>query len=296
MTDGNIGAADPHPRKTVDVLDSQISYVDVGEGDPIVFLHGNPTSSYLWRNVIPHVQGLGRVLAPDLVGMGRSGKSPSKAYRYPDQVRYLDAWFGALGLTSQVTLVLHDWGSAIGFNRAARFPEQIKAIAFMESILIDRAWEDFEPGARQMFQALRTEKGEEMVLGGNLFVEQMLPRAIIRPLGEEMDVYRAPFKEREDRRPTLALPREAPVNGEPADVAAIVDRYGKWLAGSDTPKLFVNAEPGAIVTGRVREFARTFKNQREVTVQGRHFIQEDSPHEIGDALADFIRSLPAAAA
>lgn len=288
-----ISAADPHPRKRLDVLDTHVSYVEIGEGDPIVFLHGNPTSSYLWRNVLPHVVGLGRILAPDLVGYGRSGKSPSKAYRYTDQVRYLDAWFEALGLTSNVTLVLHDWGSAIGFHRAARFPEQIKAIAFMESILANRAWEDFAPGAVHLFQALRTDKGEEMVLVENVFVEQLLPRMVIRPLGEEMDVYRAPFRERDYRLPTLVMPREVPVNGEPADVAAIVDTYGKWLASSEVPKLFINAEPGAIGIGRLRDFARTFRNQREVTVPGRHFIQEDSPHEIGEAIADFIRSLPA---
>ena len=236
------------------------------------------------------MQGLGRILAPDLVGMGRSGKSPSKAYRYIDQVNYLDTLFEALGLTRNVTLVLHDWGSAIGFHRAARFPDQIKAIAFMESILLNRTWEEFAPASVQMFQTPRTEKGEEMVLGGNVFVEQLLPRMVIRPLGEEMDVYRAPFKERDDRLPTLVMPRDVPVNGEPADVVAIVEAYGKWLAASDLPKLFINAEPGAIGIGRLRDFARTFKNQREITVPGRHFIQEDSPHQIGEAVADFIKS------
>jgi haloalkane dehalogenase len=284
-----ISGADPHPRRTFTVLDSEMSFIDIGEGDPIVFLHGNPSSSYLWRNVIPHVAGLGRILAPDLVGFGRSGKSPSRAYRYTDHVRYLDAWFEALGLTQNVTLVLHDWGSALGFNRAVRFPEQIKTIAFMESIAMVRAWSDFGQ-AGDMFRALRSPKGEQMVLDDNFFVEKVLPMMTMRPLSEEkMAVYRAPFTLREDRLPTLALPRDIPIEGEPEDVAAIVDHYSKWLATSRVPKLFINAEPGMTITGRIRDFVRTWPNQQEMTVKGRHFVQEDSPHEIGRAIAHFVK-------
>jgi haloalkane dehalogenase len=285
-----ISAADPHPRKTLKVLDSEMSYVDIGEGDPIIFLHGNPESSYIWRNVIPHVRGLGRILAPDLVGFGRSGKSPSQSYKFTDHVRYLDVWFEALDLTRNVTLVVHDWGSALGFHRAARFPNQIKAIIYMESIAIVRNWSDFGPMA-ETFKAFRSPKGEEMVLDENFFVEKALPRFVMRTLIEdEMAVYRAPFAKREDRLPTLFFPREIPIEGEPADVSAIVNNYGAWLAQSNLPKLFINAEPGVVMTGRNREFARTWKNQTEVTVKGLHCITEDSPDEIGSAIAQFVRT------
>ena len=288
-----ISADDPHPRKQVAVLDSAISYIDTGAGDPIVFLHGNPESSYVWRNVIPHVAGLGRVLAPDLVGFGRSGKSPSQAYRFADHVRYLDGWFGALGLTADVTLVVHDWGSALGFHRAARLPDQIKAIVHMESIAMVRDWSDFGPSA-DLFRAFRSPKGEAMILDGNFFVEQAIPKFVLRKLGEaEMAAYRAPFAKREDRLPTLVFPREIPIAGEPADVAAIVEQYGAWLARSTVPKLLITAEPGAIITGRMRDFVRTWPNQQEVTVKGIHFLQEDSPHEIGAAIARFLTSLRA---
>jgi haloalkane dehalogenase len=282
-------AADPHPRRRVSVLDSDISYVDTGEGDPIVFLHGNPTYSYLWRNIIPHVSALGRCLAPDLVGMGRSGKSPRKAYRFVDHAAYLDAWFEALGLTKNVTLVIHDWGSALGFYRALRQPEQIKAIAYMEAIALPRRWEDFGPAA-DMFRALRSDKGERLIFEENFFVEMVLPRGMIRQLdAEEMAAYRAPYLEREARLPTLAWPRQIPIEGEPADVTRIVETYGDWLRPSPLPKLLVLGDPGAIITGRTRDFCRSWTNQREVTVKGRHFLQEDSPHQIGAALADFIR-------
>jgi len=290
MTDTAISAADPHPRRRLRILDTEISYVDTGAGDPIVFLHGNPTYSYLWRNIIPYVSGLGRCLAPDMVGMGRSGKSPSRSYRFTDHAAYLDAWFEALGLTRNVTLVVHDWGSALGFYRALRHPEQIKAIAYMEAIALPRRWDDFGAGAG-IFQALRSEKGEHMILDDNFFVETILPRNVIRTLSdEEMAAYRAPYTEREARLPTLAWPREIPIDGEPADVAAIVDRYSKWLPQSDMPKLLVLSDPGAIMTGRTRDFCRTWRNQREITVKGRHFLQEDSPSQIGAALAEFIRA------
>jgi haloalkane dehalogenase len=289
-----ISADDPHPRRRVRVLDSEISYVDAGQGDPIVFLHGNPTSSYLWRNVIPHVSGLGRCLAPDLVGMGQSRPSPSGAYRFTDHARYLDAWFETLGLTANVTLVLHDWGSALGFHRACRHPEQIRAVAYMEAIVASRRWEDFPPGRDQIFRALRSEQGERLVLDENVFVETILPGRIIRRLSDaEMDAYRKPFLHHEARMPTLVWPRELPIEGEPADVIAIVERYGAWLSRSQIPKLFINAEPGSLVVGRLRDLCRRWPNQREVTVKGLHFIQEDSPSEIGAALHAFVASLSA---
>ena len=285
-----ISAADAYERHRIALLETEISYVDTGAGEPVVFLHGNPTSSYLWRNVIPHVEGLGRCLAPDLVGMGDSGAAPDGSYRFVDHARYLDAWFEALGLTN-VTLVVHDWGSALGFYWAYRHPERVRGIAYMEAVVRPLTWEEWRDESRPIFQGLRSEAGEEMVLEKNLFIEGILPSAVLRDLTEEeMNVYRRPYLEPgESRRPTLTWPRELPINGEPEDVVSIVDDYSKWLAQSDVPKLFVNAEPGAILTGSQREFCRTWPNQEEVTVRGVHFVQEDSPHEIGEAVATFVR-------
>lgn len=285
-----ISAADAYERHRIAFLETEISYVDTGAGEPVVFLHGNPTSSYLWRNVIPHVEGLGRCLAPDLVGMGDSGAAPDGSYRFVDHTRYLDAWFEALGLTN-VTLVVHDWGSALGFYWAYRHPERVRGIAYMEAVVRPLTWEEWRDSSRQIFQDLRSEAGEEMVLEKNLFIEGILPSAVLRDLTEEeMNVYRRPYLEPgESRRPTLTWPRELPINGEPEEVVSIVDDYSKWLAHSDVPKLFVNAEPGAILTGSQREFCRTWPNQEEVTVRGAHFVQEDSPHEIGEAVATFVR-------
>jgi haloalkane dehalogenase len=285
-----ISAADAYERHRIALLETEISYVDTGAGEPVVFLHGNPTSSYLWRNVIPHVEGLGRCLAPDLVGMGDSGAAPDGSYRFVDHARYLDAWFEALGLTN-VTLVVHDWGSALGFYWAYRHPERVRGIAYMEAVVRPLTWEEWRDESRQIFQDLRSEAGEEMVLEKNLFIEGILPSAVLRDLTEEeMNVYRRPYLEPgESRRPTLTWPRELPINGEPEDVVSIVDDYSKWLAQSDVPKLFVDAEPGAILTGSQREFCRTWPNQEEVTVRGAHFVQEDSPHEIGEAVATFVR-------
>jgi len=285
-----ISAADAYERHRIAFLETEISYVDTGAGEPVVFLHGNPTSSYLWRNVIPHVEGLGRCLAPDLVGMGDSGAAPDGSYRFVDHARYLDAWFEALGLTN-VTLVVHDWGSALGFYWAYRHPERVRGIAYMEAVVRPLTWEEWRDESRQIFQDLRSEAGEEMVLEKNLFIEGILPSAVLRDLTEEeMNVYRRPYLEPgESRRPTLTWPRELPINGEPEEVVSIVDDYSKWLAQSDMPKLFVNAEPGAILTGSQREFCRTWPNQEEVTVRGAHFVQEDSPHEIGEAVATFVR-------
>jgi haloalkane dehalogenase len=289
----SIPAVDPYERRRVAILDSELAYIDTGAGDPIVFLHGNPTSSYLWRNVIPHLEGLARCLAPDLIGMGQSGRAPSGSYRFVDHARYLDAWFEALGLTLNVTLVAHDWGSALAFYWAHRHPDRVKGIGYMEAVVQPVTWDEWPEAARAIFQAMRSPAGEEMILEKNVFVERILPASVLRGLSdEEMAVYRRPYLEPgESRRPTLTWPREIPVDGEPADVVEIVRRYGEWLSASDVPKLFINAEPGAILTGRQREFCRTWPNQREVTVRGIHFIQEDSPGEIGRAIAEWYRSL-----
>ncbi|HEX2340931.1 MAG TPA: haloalkane dehalogenase [Vicinamibacterales bacterium] len=293
MIDAKTQRLDPHPRKRVGVLDTEMSYVDTGFGDPIVFLHGNPTSSFLWRNIIPHVEESGRCLAPDLVGMGQSGRSPTRAYRFIDHARYLDAWFDALHLTTNIVLVVHDWGSALGFYRAFRHRNQVQAIVYMEAIVQPRRWDDFPNGRDAMFRALRSEQGEHMVLDENFFIEVVLPKSILRTLtDEEMAAYRAPFRDREARLPTLVWPRELPIDGTPADVVEIVERYGQWLAGSDQlPKLFINADPGAQIVGRLRDFCRGWPNQREVTVPGIHFVQEDSPDQIGAAIREFVGSV-----
>jgi len=295
-----ISAADPHLRKRVVVLDSAMSYVDAGQGarEPngsVVFLHGNPTSSYLWRNIIPHVAPLARCLAPDLIGMGASGKNPSGSYTFADHMRYLDAWFDAVLPRENVVLVVHDWGGALGFDWARRHAARVRGIAYMETIVAPIAsWDDWPENARNIFQAMRSPAGEKIILEKNVFVEGILPGAILRKLSPaEHDAYRAPFREAgESRRPTLTWPRQIPIAGEPKEVAEIAASYSAWLAQSTVPKLFVNAEPGSILTGRQREACRRFPNQTEIAVKGAHFIQEDSPNEIGAAVADFVRRLP----
>jgi haloalkane dehalogenase len=288
-----ISAVDPNPRKRVKVDGVEMAYVDVGSGDPIVFLHGNPTSSYLWRNVIPHLAGLGRCLAPDLVGMGESGRTPDGRYRFVDHARYLDGWFDALGLKRQVTLVVHDWGSALGFHWARRNPASVKGIAYMEAIVRPVKLAEWPEAARKVFLGMRSPAGDEMVLKNNIFIERILPGSILRKLSEEeMTTYRKPYLEPgESRRPMLTWPRQIPIGGEPADVTAIVKTYADWLSASTLPKLFVNADPGAILIGAQREFCRQWPNQHEVTVRGSHFIQEDSPHEIGGAIEGWFRAL-----
>lgn len=287
-----ISAADFYERRRVHVLDSHIAYVEVGVGAPIVFLHGNPTSSYLWRNVIPHLEATGRCLAPDLIGMGRSGKATGGAYRFADHARYLDAWFDAVDVRN-ATLVMHDWGSALGFDWARRHPDRVRALVYMEALVQPVTWDDWPEAARKVFQGLRSSAGEEMILQKNVFVERILPGSVLRKLTqEEMEHYRAPFRQPgESRRPTLTWPREIPIEGEPADVVAVVEAYGAWHSKSLVPKLFINAEPGSILTGRQRDFCRRWQNQQEVTVRGSHFIQEDSPDEIGRAIAAFLRRL-----
>jgi haloalkane dehalogenase len=285
-----VSPADPHPRRRVGVLDTEVAYVDTGSGDPIVFLHGNPTSSYLWRNIIPHVAARGRCLAPDLVGMGESGKAPGGSYRFVDHARYLDAWFEAVRLDRNVTLVVHDWGSALGFHWARRHPERVRGIAYMEAVVRPMTWNDWPEPGRKIFQAMRSPAGEEIVLVKNVFVERILPAGVLRGLTPgEMERYRAPYREPgESRRPTLTWPRQLPFDGEPADVVEIARGYADWLTKSPVPKLFVNGDPGFILTAALRDFCRSFPNQREVTVPGTHFIQEDSPDAIGRAVADFV--------
>ena len=294
MSESAIATAERNRRRRVPVLDTEMAYVDVGAGDPVVFLHGNPTSSYLWRNVMPHVEALAHCLAPDLVGMGESGDAPEGSYRFVDHARYLDAWFDALGLAHRVTLVGHDWGSALAFHWARRFPGRVRALVYMEGIVRSLTWAEWPEAARGIFQAMRSPAGEEVVLQKNVFVERILPASVVRGLtAEEMAAYRKRFLEPgESRRPTLTWPRQIPLGGEPADVVAIVDDYARWLSTSSLPKLFVNAEPGSILVGAQREFCRRWPHQREVTVRGSHFIQEDSPAEIGQAIADFLRDLP----
>ena len=288
-----IPAADPHPRKRARVLDTEMAYVDTGTGKPVVFLHGNPTSSYLWRNVLPHVASTHRCLAPDLVGMGDSGKAPAGSYRFADHARYLDGWLDAMGLARDITFVLHDWGSALGFHWTRRHPERVRALVYMEALVRPVTWADGPEAARKIFQAMRSPAGEELVLQKNVFVERILPASVLRGLTEaEMAVYRKPYLEGgESRRPTLTWPREIPIEGEPADVVDVVNHYARFLSESPLPKLFVNAEPGSILTGAQREFCRTWPSQEEISVKGSHFIQEDSPHEIGRAIAAFLARL-----
>ena len=293
MSEDTISSSDFHPRKRVSVEGTEISYVDVGDGPPVVFLHGNPTSSYLWRNIIPCLSDSARCLAPDLVGMGDSSKAPDGSYRFVDHRRYLDAWFESLDL-SDATLVVHDWGSALGFHWAYRNQERVGGIAYMEALVRPLTWDAWPEGARELFQGLRSPAGDAMVLEQNAFVEFILPAGMLRdPSDEEMSVYRRPYTEPgESRRPTLTWPGEIPFEGEPADVTEIVDEYSRWLAASDVPKLFINGEPGSILTGPQREFCRAWPNQQEVTVPGLHYIQEDSPGAIGQAIAEWHAALP----
>jgi haloalkane dehalogenase len=291
-----VSADSRYEKKRIEVLGHTMAYVDVGEGDPIVLLHGNPTSSYLWRNVIPHLQELGHCIAPDLIGMVDSDKLPSSgpsSYTFVEHRRYVDALLAALRVYERVTFVIHDWGSALGFDWANRHRNAVKGLAYMEALVRPLKWDEFPEAIRPVFQALRSEAGEAMVLEQNLFVEEILPRLILRGLTEEeMAHYRRPFAEPgEARRPTLTLPRQVPLDGEPADVVKIMSSYDQWLTNSTVPKLFVNGEPGGILIGAPREFCRSWPAQTEVTVRGIHFLQEDSPDEIGQAIADWMGTL-----
>lgn len=291
-----VSAHFPYTKKTIEVNGLEMAYVDEGAGDPIVFLHGNPTSSYLWRNVMPHLVGQGRIIAPDLIGMGDSAKLEDPgpdSYTFVEHRRYLDGLLHQLGVVDRVTFVIHDWGSALGFDWANRHREAVAGIAYMEAIVRPiPGWDDWPEAARGLFQGLRSDAGEDMVLEKNLFVEAVLPGSVIRDLSDaEMAVYRAPFAAAgESRRPTLTWPRQIPIAGSPADVVEIVTAYAEWLASSEVPKLLIKAEPGAILNGSQLEFCRSWPNQAEVTVAGNHFCQEDSPDEIGRAIADWRQS------
>lgn len=280
-------------KKSVTVKGHRMAYVERGAGEAIVFLHGNPTSSYLWRDIMPHVEDLGRCIAPDLIGMGDSDKLADPgpgSYRFVEHREFLNGFLDQVCPEGQITLVVHDWGSALGFDWACRNPGRVRGIAYMEAIVKPMAWDEFNQRARPVFEGFRSPAGEEMILQKNMFVERVLTGSILRDLtDEEMTEYRRPFlNPGEDRRPTLTWPREIPLGGEPEDVVAIVDAYGAWLAQNEMPKLFVNAEPGAILIGNQREFCRSWPNQTEVTVKGAHFIQEDSAQEIGAAIRDWM--------
>tara|TARA_B100001063_G_scaffold98422_1_gene91943 strand:+ start:506 stop:1369 length:864 start_codon:yes stop_codon:yes gene_type:complete len=279
----------PTAQQFADVKGKRIAYLEAGAGDPIVLLHGNPTSSYLWRHIIPELEGCGRVIAPDLIGQGDSEKLPASdgADRYSFEVAfdYLDGLLHEIGAAQNVTLVIHDWGSGLGFHWARLNPEAVKGVVYMEAIVMPVTWDDWPESARGIFQGFRSPKGEDLVLERNLFVEAVLPSSIIRDLtDEEMGAYRAPFDTPDNRQPTLNWPRQIPIEGEPAHMVGLVEAYGEFMAGSPIPKLFINADPGSILVGKQREFCRSWPNQTEVTVQGLHFLQEDSPKEIGQAI------------
>lgn len=292
-----ISAEMPYQKHFTDVEGLQLAHVEEGEGDPIVLLHGNPTSSYLWRNVVPHLVGSGRVIVPDLVGQGDSAKLPieqgPERYSFAAVYALLEKQLAALGCDANVTLVIHDWGSALGFHWAQNHPGAVRGIAYMEGITMPVEWEDWPEAARGIFQGFRSEKGEDLVLNRNMFIEAVLPSAVIRDLGEEeMQHYRAAFATPDDRQPTLNWPRQIPISGEPAPMVELVASYGRWLETTDKlPKLFINAEPGSILIGRQREYCRSWPNQQEVTVKGSHFIQEDSPDEIGKAVAQWLAGI-----
>jgi len=293
-----ISAAFPYQKQRRRVLGREMAYIEVGQGDPIVLLHGNPTSSYLWRNVLPHVQSRGRCIVPDLIGMGDSEKLPDSgpgSYRFVEHSRYLDALLEALDVHQRVTLIVHDWGSALGFDWANRHREAVKGIAFMEAIVAPQGrdhWDKMGMGAA--LEALRSDAGEAMVLQDNYFIEEILPKAVLRKLSdEEMAEYRRPFAEPgEGRRPTLTWPRQIPIAGEPADVHAIATEYADWLGKSNVPKLFLKAEPGAILTNdTLVNLVRGWPRLTEKRVAGIHFVQEDSPDEIGKAIVEWMGTL-----
>ena len=285
-----------YPKKYIKIKDKEMAYIDEGQGDPIVFLHGNPTSSYLWRNIAPHVEGLGRIVIPDLIGMGDSEKlnyDDDPGYRYHGQYDYLTSLLEAINLGNDIHLVIHDWGSAMGFQFARENSERIKSITFMEAIVMPMTWDDWPEIARNIFQLMRSEAGEEIVLEKNIFVERILFNDSEKGLSDEVKKeYIRPFKNAgEDRRPTLTWPRQIPIDGSPEAVIDEVTKNGEFHKNSDIPKLFINADPGTILIGKQREFVRSWANLKEVTVKGNHFVQEDSPHEIGEAIKVFIETI-----
>ena len=292
-----ISASMPYGKCFKSIKGKSIAYIDVGDGAPIVLLHGNPTSSYLWRNVIPHLEGIGRVIVPDLIGHGDSEKLPDsegpERYSFEISYEYLAGLLEDLNITEDVTLVIHDWGSALGFHWAKHHPEAVKGIAYMEAIVCPVTWDDWPESARGIFKGFRSDKGEDLILQRNMFVEAVLPSSVIRQMGEEeMNQYRKAFIRVADRQPTLNWPRQIPIDGEPPHMVDLVASYGEWMASNqELPKLFINADPGSILTGKARKFCRTWPNQKEVTVAGTHFIQEDSPAEIGIAVAEWLQTI-----
>ena len=292
-----ISASMPYGKCFKSIKGKNIAYIDVGDGAPIVLLHGNPTSSYLWRNVVPHLEGIGRVIVPDLIGHGDSEKLPDsegpERYSFEITYEYLAGLLEELNITEDVTLVIHDWGSALGFHWAKHHPEAVKGIAYMEAIVCPVTWDDWPESARGIFKGFRSDKGEDLVLQRNMFVEAVLPSSVIRQMGEEeMNQYRKAFNRVADRQPTLNWPRQIPIDGEPPHMVDLVASYGEWMAtNQELPKLFINADPGSILTGKARKFCRTWPNQKEVTVAGTHFIQEDSPVEIGIAVAEWLKTI-----
>ena len=291
-----ISSDERYAKKFAEVNGSRMAYVEAGSGDPIIFLHGNPTSSYLWRNVMPHLEGLGRCIAPDLIGMGDSDKLPDSgpdSYRLTDHIEYLGGLLDSLGVSQNVLFVAHDWGGPLAFDWLRSHAGAAKGVAYMETIVKPMSWDGWPDQARQLFQAFRSPAGEEIVLEKNTFVERVLPGSILRDLGEaEMAVYRRPYTEPgESRRPTLTWPRQLPIDGEPAEVVDIVRANDAFMTASQMPKLLITGDPGAILLGPLRDHCLALPNSSEVTVAGNHFIQEDSPDEIGQAVADWMRGL-----
>ena len=279
-----------------EILGKEMAFLDSGEGQSIVFLHGNPASSFLWRNITPFVEGLGRIVVPDLIGMGDSEKLEGENnpdYQYHGQYKYLSTLLDSLDLGNEINLVIHDWGSAMGFQYAREYSDRIKSITFMEAIVMPLTWDQWPENARNIFQLMRSQAGEEIVLEKNVFVERILLNDSANGFSdEEKAEYIRPFKNAgEDRRPTLTWPRQIPVDGEPQAVIDEVTKNGEFHKESSIPKLFINADPGSILVGDQREFVRSWNNLKEVTVKGNHFIQEHSPKEIGEALKEFISSL-----
>lgn len=286
----------PYEKKFATVQGKKIAYVEEGSGDPIVLLHGNPTSSFLWRNVVPELIHSGRVICPDLIGQGDSEKLPASEgplrYTLEGVYSYLEGLLDTIGAHQNVTLVIHDWGSALGFMWAMRHPESVRGVAYMEGIVKPVTWAEWPEGAVGIFQGFRSDKGEDLILQRNMFIEAVLPSSVIRDLTDtEMEAYRAPYPTPDDRQPLLNWPRQIPIQGEPPETVALVEEYGRFMAESAIPKLFINADPGSILVGAQREFCRSWPNQQEVTVKGLHFIQEDSPVEIGQAVANWMQGL-----
>ena len=281
-----------HTKSKILVNNKNMSYVEMGAGETMLFLHGNPTSSYLWRNIMPYFSDIKRCIAPDLIGMGDSDKLDSNKvgqYNFFTHQKWLNDLLESLNLGNKIILVVHDWGSALGFDWAFRNIDRIAGIVYMEGIVCELSWDDWDEKSAPLFKAFRSEAGENMIIEKNIFVERVLPGSVLRGLTEEeMNVYRRPFLNKEDRRPTLDWPNQIPIEGSPKDVVEVVNNYSKFFMKNETPKLFINADPGAILIGKQREFCRSWPNQSEITVPGSHFIQEDSPDLIGEGILNWL--------